>query len=239
MKWQTTPLETFSEIQCNSVDDIISTKNPSLALIRSLSSGKPVAETVIKLFLFDFLKFVGQDMPEQMVDQIASMVLKEYSFYKPEHLRFCFDRIKAGKYGKSFGAINGMFIMDCFKQFDSEISEEIANKRQNESHNHKFVKTSLIDIIRPDENASPEVKEEAKKLRETLSNIGKQNEPDQQKERRQIINDKEQEILREFDELYKKGALKEFEPIRAIKYNGEPMDQIKYLKTRLEEFYNT
>lgn len=239
MKWQAQPLETYKTIECNSVNDLMMAKTPSFALIRSLSEKKPIAELIIKLFFLDFMKFVGQETPEQMVDQIASMILKEYSFYKPEHLRLCFDRIKAGKYGKSFGAINGMFIMDCLKQFDSEICEEIANKRQHESHNHKFATTSLFDIVKPSENASPEIKEETKKFRETLASIGRESTPENEKDRRQIMNETEQQILRDFDELYKKGGLKEYEPIRAINYNGEPMDSTMYLKTRLQEFTNT
>lgn len=82
--------------------------------------------------IFDLCEFTGvRKMDERQAINLANVIAQEYGYLKVSELLLFFYRMKTGRYGVFFGAVDPMRIMDALKQFMSERSLEYE-KRENE-----------------------------------------------------------------------------------------------------------
>lgn len=82
--------------------------------------------------IFDLCEFTGvRKMDDRQAINLANVIAQEYGYLKVSELLLFFYRMKTGRYGVFFGAVDPMRIMEALKQFMSERSLE-HEKRENE-----------------------------------------------------------------------------------------------------------
>lgn len=82
--------------------------------------------------IFDLCEFTGvRKMDEHQAINLANVIANEYGYLKVSELLLFFYRMKTGRYGVFFGAVDPMRIMEALKQFMNERSLEYE-KRENE-----------------------------------------------------------------------------------------------------------
>lgn len=82
--------------------------------------------------IFDLCEFTGvKKMDESQAVSLANVITQEYGYLKVSELLLFFYRMKTGRYGMFFGAVDPMRIMDALSQFMRERAYEYELK-QNE-----------------------------------------------------------------------------------------------------------
>ena len=78
--------------------------------------------------IFDLCEFTGvRKMDEHQAINLANVIANEYGYLKVSELLLFFYRMKTGRYGVFFGAVDPMRIMEALKQFMSEREERAKN----------------------------------------------------------------------------------------------------------------
>ena len=212
-----------------SVSDILAAKSPSLISLTRTHGEKKVLIS-IRAILIDFSNFVGQELNDSQLNQASRLILETYPNYKPEHLKLCFDRIKSGKYGTIYGAVNGLVIMEFIKKFDIQLDEETTEIRQTEARINKK-EPGLIEFISNGSSEDQKKAEAFRLLKADLLKIGKEKENDHKIAPTIKINaptDLTQVWLREFDELFvKTGDIRK--PIKIVEVEGIKMSLLMFL----------
>lgn len=200
----------------------------------AIKFSKDISIEMISLFVKDFLQFLNQNMTEPQIIGVAELFLVNYGHYKPEWIREGFNRIKSGKYGKIFGQVNGMVVMDFFLHFDQEFTEEISEYRRKESHNAKQ-STSHVEFISNPITYDDQKKNAWASVKQDLQRIGKQheqkiNEPIKIKAPNPVIQD----WMKEFDDLFKKSG--NLSGVKFVSIDGKNMTQLDFLEYKRKMF---
>lgn len=100
---------------------------PSLAIIRE-AYGKEVLESVLELQIEDLNDFCGSDKKIEGIQsqQLASMIVTEYHYMKISEIVLFFYFFKSGRYGKFYGAMDALTVMEATHLFAEERRNEIA-----------------------------------------------------------------------------------------------------------------
>lgn len=123
---------------------------PSMALVRSAYNDE-VLVTWIMAQLEDINDFAGTSikMSLDQMEQLARVISTEYYYLKVTELHLFLHRLKAGRYGFFYGAIDPMKITSSLATFSEERRIEIARieneKSQAEivSKRHEWSKTAI------------------------------------------------------------------------------------------------
>lgn len=105
-------------------------KAPSLAIIRE-TYGKNLLESVLELHIEDLNDFCGTDKKIEGLQsqQLASMIATEYYYMKISEVALFFYYFKTGRYGKFYGAMDALTIMEAIHLFAEERRNEISRFR--------------------------------------------------------------------------------------------------------------
>ena len=125
-------------------------------ITRAIHEGKENEITgEIALVILELNSFYGQSlqMGEDMVWQIAEMIVAEYPHYNIYDIGLCCQMGKVGKFGKMYGQLNGGAVMDWFSQYEKQRLDSIIHKRQDQKTQSEWGSTQrnsgrLIDLIK-------------------------------------------------------------------------------------------
>lgn len=121
---------------CKDVNRCYIGKAPSLKVI-SEAYGENITETWLEIQLRDLSEFAGckEKLSIQQIEQIAKVIILEFSFLKATELMHFFILFKSGKFGKFYGAVDGLVITEAlqeFRQLRRERLWELEQKRARE-----------------------------------------------------------------------------------------------------------
>lgn len=157
------------------------------AIIRVLAKSNSPAEvrafTILQIRALLKMLNVGKTMDANQVIQLSEMIYLQKDHLTLVDLKYCFEGIIAGRYGKIYDRIDPNIIMDAINQFEAEkaafIEQEYLNKKNEQNG---FIHPEVAEKIKGIFEQPPKPKEVKRELNpETL---------------------RAQEIMKEFDELY-------------------------------------
>lgn len=92
---------------------------PTIGLVKA-AYGRNIAESWIEIQLNDLSEFAGcrEKMRPRQTAELAAMILQDYPHYKLTELMLFFQRFKRCEYGKFFGAVDPMVIIQALGTFD-------------------------------------------------------------------------------------------------------------------------
>lgn len=101
-------------------------KAPSLGRIGAVF-GQDAPKTWLEIQLVDLSEFSGckDKLTTLQIRQTAEVILSEYHFLKLTEMMLFFQRFKAGRYGKFYGAVDSLVITTALISFISERKEDI------------------------------------------------------------------------------------------------------------------
>lgn len=105
-------------LYCKDVNRCYIGKAPSLKVI-SEAYGENITETWLEIQLRDLSEFAGckDKLSIQQIEQIAKVIILEFSFLKATELMHFFILFKSGKFGKFYGAVDGLVITEALQEF--------------------------------------------------------------------------------------------------------------------------
>ena len=103
---------------CKDVDRCYIGKAPSLKIMTE-AYGENITETWLEIQLRDLSEFAGckDKMSIHQIEQVAKVILMEFSFMKATELMHFFILFKSGKFGKFYGAVDGLVITEALQEF--------------------------------------------------------------------------------------------------------------------------
>lgn len=92
-----------------------------------------VTESWLAIQLRDLSEFAGcrSKMSTVQIDSLAKVIILNFSFLKVTELMFFFVQFKSGKYGKFYGAVDGLVITEALQEFVKGRNELIWKLEQN------------------------------------------------------------------------------------------------------------
>lgn len=132
---QTTPeklLLTITKRGINSETKALQTKSASLGDIKN-SYGDRTAITFITLQIDDLAKFMNNDskqMNQMQQHQTAMLIIGEFFYLNVAEIALVFSRIKLGHFDKSYGPINGQYILKCFREYCEKRNRKLLELRR-------------------------------------------------------------------------------------------------------------
>lgn len=121
---------------CKNIDRCYIGKAPSLKVI-SEAYGEHITETWLEIQLRDLSEFAGckEKLSIQQIEQIAKIIILEFGFMKATELMHFFVLFKSGRFGKFYGAVDGLVITEAlqeFRQMRNEKLWKLEQKREQE-----------------------------------------------------------------------------------------------------------
>lgn len=103
---------------CKEIDRCYTGKAPTLKVM-SEAYGEHIAETWLEIQLRDLSEFAGckDKMSIHQIEQVAKVILMEFGFMKATELMHFFILFKSGKFGKFYGAVDGLVITEALQEF--------------------------------------------------------------------------------------------------------------------------
>lgn len=103
---------------CKDVDRCYIGKAPSLNVMTE-AYGENITETWLEIQLRDLSEFSGckDKLSIQQIEQIAKVIILEFGFMKATELMHFFILFKSGKFGKFYGAVDGLVITEALQEF--------------------------------------------------------------------------------------------------------------------------
>ena len=97
--------------------------------------GENITETWLEIQLRDLSEFAGckDKLSIQQIEQIAKVIILEFSFMKATELMHFFILFKSGKFGKFYGSVDGLVITEALQEFREMRREKLwalEQKRQ-------------------------------------------------------------------------------------------------------------
>lgn len=121
---------------------------PSLTDV-AVTFGRNIAEIWIEIQLNDLSEFSGckGKMTTETIEQLALMIYTDYSAYRLSELMLFFQQFKRGEYGRFYGTVDPMIIIEALKRFGIRRRQIIADydnrRRQKEANNAQMALVEL------------------------------------------------------------------------------------------------
>ncbi len=108
-------------------------KAPSLAVVNE-AFGKGTVQSWLALQLHDLSEFSGarEKLTVSKIDDITEVIISQFSYLKVTELMHFFLLFKGGKFGKFYGAVDGLAIMESLRDFADERKKMVLRWRQEE-----------------------------------------------------------------------------------------------------------
>lgn len=116
-------------------------KAPSLVTVNE-AFGKGTAQSWLAFQLRDLSEFSGakEKLGIGQIDDITEVIMSQFPFLKVTELMHFFLLFKSGKFGKFYGAVDGLAIMEALREFIDERNDKIYRWRQEEERSEKEAK---------------------------------------------------------------------------------------------------
>ena len=134
---------------CRDLDRVYFGKAPTLGLIRS-AYGRNTAESWLEVQLYDLSEFAGckEKLRKEQISELAAMILEDYAPYKLTEFMLFFQRFKRCEYGKFYGAVDPMVILQALAVFEDDRRKIISRKREEEKRNREEAIDREYEVIK-------------------------------------------------------------------------------------------
>ena len=111
---------------CQDIARCYTGKAPTIHTIAE-AYGDKVAESWIEIQLKDLSEFTGckDKLTIQQIDSIAQVIMFEFPEFKVTELMHFFIQFKAGRFGKFYGAVDGLVITEALQEFRRQRNETV------------------------------------------------------------------------------------------------------------------
>lgn len=143
---------------CKEIDRCYIGKAPTLKVITE-AYGETITETWLEIQLRDLSEFAGckDKLSIQQIEQIAKVIILEFGFFKVTELMHFFVLFKSGKFGKFYGAVDGLVITEALQEFrimrneklwglERKREQEEKAKREAEHQKHAMTFTEYQEL---------------------------------------------------------------------------------------------
>jgi hypothetical protein len=117
----TQPIRFLQRLAVRSEADAITSELPALAQIRRHlgDDGEITVQAIMTKLVQDLVSFfnVGKTMNDRQCAETVRLVLAEYYYLNMADFKLCFDRLKAGRYGRSYDRIDGQIILMALEEY--------------------------------------------------------------------------------------------------------------------------
>ena len=105
-------------IYCKDVERCFTGTAPTLKVVAEAYRDK-VAESWLEIQIKDLSEFAGckDKLSTQQIDQIAKVILMNFYYLKITEMMYFFVLFKSGKFGKFYGAVDGLVITEALQDF--------------------------------------------------------------------------------------------------------------------------
>lgn len=113
-------------------------KAPTLAQVSKAYGSQTTEEWLIYQIvdLSEFCKLKSK-LTSTQVKQTAQLIMNAYGYLKVSEVMLYFRRFKFGQYGRFYGSVDAMIILDCIKKFCNERRDAIHRQRKKEEEQRK------------------------------------------------------------------------------------------------------
>lgn len=228
------------QLVIKSIGDNFLNENLSLCrLSNELDNGKFIVKALLVYLITDVALFfeVGKNMGGEQVRQTADLILEDYSHFKPEDFKLCFNRAKKGHYGKLYDRLDGQIVMGWLMDYDKERDSEIEAIHAKENRQLKQLAATLINTPeQPDEL----FKTNMEILRKQLVNnkLMREKTKDQPKVNYDPVYLISQEWIKQFHKLHCLRQLGNNKGTKFIKRYGKILDINGYLEHKHWQYSN-
>lgn len=118
---------------CREVDRCYFGKAPSVAIMAK-TYGREIAESWLEIQLQNLSEFAGckEKIKSHQITELAAMMIERYGYYKLTEFMLFFQKFKRGEYGKFYGAVDPMLIMQALDDFQRERVSAYTRKENQE-----------------------------------------------------------------------------------------------------------
>lgn len=133
---------------CRDAEGCVLTKAPTLVRL-SKEYGGDVLESFVEIAINDLSEYAGckNKLDVSQTEQIAKMIISEYSYLTMQELMLFFYRMKCGRYGEFYGSVDGMRIMSSIRKFIEE-RNTIIDRAEQERRAREFEESRKNAITR-------------------------------------------------------------------------------------------
>ena len=105
-------------IYCKDIERCFTGTAPTLRIVAEAYKDK-VAESWIAIQIKDLSEFAGckDKLTTLQIDQIAKVILLNFSYLKVTEMMYFFVLFKSGRFGKFYGAVDGLVITEALQDF--------------------------------------------------------------------------------------------------------------------------
>lgn len=121
-------------------------KAPTLSVVNE-AFGKNITETWLAIQIRDLSEFSGvkDKIDTTQIDMLVKVIIATFHYLKVTELMHFFLLFKSGKYGKFFGAVDGMVITEALQTFCKERNEKIWKYEEAERKRKKEIESEQHD----------------------------------------------------------------------------------------------
>lgn len=118
---------------CRDLDRAFFGKAPTLELVCH-AYGRNTAESWLEIQLNDLSEFAGckEKLSKAQICELAAMIFESYPCYRLTEFMLFFQRFKRCEYGKFYGVVDPMVIMQALSTFENDRRKIIWEKRAEE-----------------------------------------------------------------------------------------------------------
>lgn len=114
--------------------DVFLSPNRSLAYIIAEDKSDAYVKAIMSILIADTADFlnVGKTISGPQIMQTIELMLEDFSVYKVDFFKACFDKAKKGFYGKQYDRLDGQIIFEWLAEYEYEYQTEIERNRATE-----------------------------------------------------------------------------------------------------------
>lgn len=118
---------------CADLQRVYTGKAPTLNVLNE-AFGKNITETWLAIQIRNLSEFSGvkDKLDTAQIDMLAKTIIATFHFLKVTELMHFFLLFKSGKYGKFYGAVDGIVITEALQDFCRERNEKLYQYEQEE-----------------------------------------------------------------------------------------------------------
>lgn len=108
-------------------------KAPTLSVLND-TFGKNITETWLAIQIRNLSEFSGvkDKITTEQIDMLAKVIISTFHYLKVTELMHFFLQFKSGKFGKFFGAVDGLVITEALQDFCKERNEKLWQYAEEE-----------------------------------------------------------------------------------------------------------
>ena len=131
------------------LSQVVQSQSPKLGQLNA-AFGTPATLGIIKLWLIKLNDFYPKGaLSDIQLEELSAIIFSEYYFLTCTEVAFCFNQIKAGKYGEMYGDIDPLKITHSFAQFSTERTHALQrlDREQKTAQNAQKVAKWIAEAV--------------------------------------------------------------------------------------------